>query len=351
MKKHFLALAIVLWTIPFLQAQTCSCSFGQTLQPAGYYSGYEFNCYQYVRAVFAGGHYGTWVPPQVNNIGSFPSNVISEANDPGIFQLVTNPTDANVVVYDCGHAAVIVGGECLVEKVGHGSELRKFGLNFGSCLVNCSTTKFFRYIGSYWPYRGIDLKRCDITWPCTPPQEPTCNRQVVWYGTTTVLNTFNYTSNYFNQIWVDCQAADNITWQKISGSDVYSSCFSSCRGFYFYLNVGQSVTYRVTAKQGGTTLFTKDYTFYRTSGSGWAMETDAPYPVEEPLRFMQNKVASQSPYDLRIEVFAITGQRMQTFQLGAFATEHIQAPQKGIYIVSATNSAGERVTYKVYLHH
>ncbi len=349
MKKRFAILFLfTLWAGAYLQAQTCSCSYAQQLKPASYYSSSDFNCYQYVRATFDGNHYGTWEPPASNNIGSsYSAAIISESNDPNDFEEVCDPADANVIVYNCGHAGVILNGECVVEKVGYGSELRKYGLNYGSCLPN-SSTKFYKYIGSWWPYRGIDTDRCGYEY-CAGPPEPTCNNQCVWYGTTNVLNTFNYTYNYFNQIWVDCDKADNITWQRTGGANIFFNCFSSCRGLYFYLNAGQSVTFRVTAKEGTTTLFTKDYTFYRPSGGGYPWIAEDQSGPAGNVRFAGDRIDSQTDSDLTVEVYSLLGQRLQSFPLPAFSSEFINVPQQGIYMVAVVSPDGQREGHKIFL--
>lgn len=335
-------------------AQSCGCSYANQLRPSGHYSYYnDFNCYQYVRAKFAGYHYGDWIPLANNSIGStFSPNVISEANDPGVFEEVCDPADAHVIVYNCGHAAAVLsGGTCFIEKVGFGAELRKYGLNYGSCLPNAGT-KFYKYLNS-WPYRGINMNHCGYNYcePPPPPPPPICAQQAVWYGTSTVLNTFNYTSNYFNQILADCEAADNFTWQKTNGTDVYNSCFSSCQGLYFYLNTGQSATYRVTAKQGSTTLFVKDYTFSRSSG-GWWLNADNQQPegTATMARFMQNRLENLTDSGLDVQVYNMLGQRLYQLQIGALATERLQAPRSNVYLVLVTRlSDGAEESHKVYL--
>lgn len=336
MKKLILLLAMVSIG-QMVVAQSCTCTTAQQLRPSGYYGNYDFNCYQYVRATFAGNHYGQWIPPYYNTIKtSFSANVISENNDPNDFEEVCDPVDANVVVYPCGHAAVLLNQQCLVEKVGYGSELRRYGLNYGSCNIS-SSTKYFKYIGGGWPYRGINIGSCGYSVDCGGGGAQICQKQAVWYNTNNVLNTVNWTSNYFNKIWAKCDQATSFTWTKVSGNDVYNNCFSSCQGLYFYLNAGQSATYQVKAKDGGTTLWTKNYTFVRSGGS-WLVDNDKITPQE--FEQQGNNLLNNSSANWDVEIYTVAGQPMQTFMLGAYDSRSVEALTSGIYLV-VIKSEGE----------
>lgn len=333
--KRFLLLLSILAFGQMAIAQSCSCSSAVQLRASGYYGNYDFNCYQYVRATFDGNHYGEWKPPYYNTIkNDYSGSKISEANDPNDFEEVCDPADANVVVYPCDHAAVILNQQCLVEKVGYGSELRRYGLSYGSCSI-INGTKYFKYIGGGWPYTGINIGNCGYSVDCGPPPTITCQKEAVWYNTSTVLNTVNYTSNYFNKIWAKCDLATSFSWVKVAGNDVYHSCFSSCQGLYFYLNTGQSVTYKVTAKQGSTTLWTKNYTFVRSSwggGGGWLIDNDQ--AGAQQLEQRNNSLQNNSNQDWDIEIFTVAGQPMKAFRLGAYDSHEVSGFESGIYLVA-----------------
>jgi len=346
MKKHlFIFIVFIALVLPRETVAQCSCYYQNTLRSAGYYGNNDFNCYQYVRATFDGNHYGEWIPPYNNSIQyNYSSAVISEANDPGDFEEVCDPEDANVVVYPCGHAAVIVNSAgCLIEKVGYGSSLRKYGLNYGSCSIS-SNTKYYKYLGS-WVYEGLDIGLCGYSVDCGPPQTD-CNNQAVWYNTSTVLNTFNFTSNYFNQIWADCNDATSFSWTKVSGNDVYHNTFSGGQGFYFYLNNGQSVTYNLTAFLNSSTLFTKNYTFYRSGGYYMADDNSG---EAELLNHRQNEITNNSDQELEVEIFSVDGRRLNGFKLSGYNSEMIQARETGIYLLVIKNKNELLETKRVFL--
>lgn len=345
MKRLFFFLLVLTFGPTQKTAAQCDCFHQETLRAAGYYGNNDFNCYAYVRATFLGNHYSEWVPPLYNSISStYSSNVISEANDPGVFEEVCDPEDANVVVYPCGHAAVILSQEgCLIEKVGYGASLRRYGLNYGSCQIN-SSTKYFKYLGS-WYYQGVDITNCGYSVDCSPVV-PDCNNQGLWYNTNTVLNTVNFTSNYFNQIWADCNDASSFSWVKIAGNDVYRNTFSGGQGLYFYLNPGQSVTYRLTAFANGSTLFTKDFTFVRSGGWKWMTEQAGDY---ELLEQRQNEIVNTSDQPMDVQLFSLDGRRLNHFTLMSYDSEILSVQTSGIYLLVLKRGEENIETKKVFI--
>lgn len=271
-------------------AQACSCNFAQTLMPSGSWAN-DFNCYQYVRAYYKESRYGQWIPPSTNNIAATYSSA-SLLGDPD-FEVVTDLSQANAVYYPCQHAAVILMQGCLVEKVGYGSELRKHGINNGSCGPPTGAT-FLRYKNRSGV--GVD-QSCLPTPPPPPPTPANCTISGVWTNTGVSLSTFNYTSSYYNQVTVNCSTATSFTWSVINGSTLFQGCSNSnCSTAYFYLNVGQSVTFRVRAMNGTTQVGVKDYTFYRTSGG--YLQAEEPNPES-----LGTQVASLSPDSPQLIVY------------------------------------------------
>ncbi len=256
-----------------LFAQSCDCNFQQTIVSGSYWNSYnEFNCYQYVKAYYKGHHYGTWIPPQTNNINNNHSSG-TIANDPS-FVVVNDPAQAGAVLYPCGHAAVVLPSGCLVEKVGWGSELRKHGINNGSCGLPVGVT-YYKYTGRS-PY-GIDTD-C-LPDPPDPPQlncPVSCTISGTVNGST--LNSVNFVSNYYNSISLSCSQADHFEWTNPSGSAVYYACGTSdCSSYYIYLNSGQSISFNVVAKdECDNTITSRSLAFVRSSGGYYYLEGQDP---------------------------------------------------------------------------
>lgn len=359
--KIFFTLFMVLGLLPASKAvshaQTCSCTFAQTIAPAGSWAN-DFNCYQYVKAYYYESRYGTWIPPSYNSIAStYSSNSI--LNDPN-FVVVSDPAQANAVYFPCQHAAVILPGGCLVEKVGFGSELRKHGLNNGSCGPPTGAT-YLKYVNR--GPGGLDTSCLPGSGGGGNPPSP-CNISGTWTSSGISLNTVNYTANYYNQVSVSCSSATSFTWSIQSGSALYGACSNSnCSTYYFYLNTGQSVTYRVRAMNGTTQVGIKDYTFYRTSGGGYYLagggtgtETgnialpDARALSHAPLTLFPNPAGNELFINFpdmeasRIQITDATGRilNLSIDPIGdGAASVNLAAAPNGIYFIRVLSQEGQ----------
>ncbi len=358
MRVYVLIIMLVL-SYTGINSQSCNCTYQETVKPASYYSSSDFNCHQYVRAFFGRSYgYGEYVPPASNSIAqTYSSSKITPTSDPGVFQQVTDLSQANVVVWDCDHSAVVLSNEdVLMEKVGPGGDLRKFELQMSQCFLYDNSTKFFKYVGGFFPYSGLDLESCcdcsavSVNSACNTGGGGTdCDEEVKWYGTSIVLNTVNSTSNYFNKVQVYCNDANKIKWTKVSGNDVYhqycSSSNSYCPTFYFYLNPGQSVTYKVEARENSTLLFTKNYTFYRTSA--WSVEsTDRDIG---PISIQNNEIKNNTEEEIELDVYTITGKRILNLNIAANSSQPLQLENGSIYLISARQGNQLLETKKVFI--
>ncbi|HAA23194.1 MAG TPA: hypothetical protein DCP28_32175, partial [Cytophagales bacterium] len=156
MKRLLLLGVLVLGSIPFTQAQTCNCGSWNTLISRQTFqnSGNNFNCYQYARAYFSQPRSNAWVPSssQWSWISSLDQTTI--ANDPS-FSEVSDPQQADVVLYGCDHVAVVIANNCLISKMTY-DELGTHGLNLAGC--GADDVRFFKYNGySYITPHGVDL--------------------------------------------------------------------------------------------------------------------------------------------------------------------------------------------------
>jgi Secretion system C-terminal sorting domain len=261
MKKILFVLNILL--IPFflsgVRAQ-CSCDYFYSLQSASYYANNDFNCFMYVKAYFATSQTGIWIPPSY--FVWTPYSISSIAQDPN-FEEVTDPEQANVVLYTCDHAAIVVPGtNCLVSKNNFNGDIFKHGVNGIGC--GNDGLRLFRYVNSASYTLGVDSNCLFAAPPPPPPPPPICNVPCTIEG----VNTFNYTSVYYNSVDVSCSNATSFTWTKTNGNSPYYWCDSyDCASFSFYLNNGASVTFNIKAYSAcGTQIGSKNATFYRTGG-------------------------------------------------------------------------------------
>lgn len=298
----------------------------------------------YVKAYFKDGHYGDWIPSIYYNFSSHSSNSIASDNS---FIEVTDPSQAQAVLYSCDHSAVVRSSDCLISKANFGDDLYKHGLS-AMCSVN--GMRFFKYVNPNSAHaKGVD----EGCLPAGPNCSVSCSVSGTYNGSNS-MNTFNTVSTFFNTANVSCSQADHFEWTVTGGSVVSDNCSnSSCSSFYFYLNSGQSVTYKIEAFDAcDNFISSKNATFYRNStgggggGGSWFMA-----PALEDLENAQNILKSlkedATSTELGDQDFPELVENKQVsftyFPNPASDYLTIQIQQEGQHIISMVNIKGQEV--------